>query len=160
MSDEAARSQWPGVDAGYAFVVPSYQMAAARYEAADNRLNTLLTLASSLTLAAPVFGRAVDAAISLSSGWFILGIVLFFVSMAVGIAGRLRGGIVLPNPGIHYQKSLHHSEWAFKKNAIYFAGLHFDENIRSIAAKGRTATVLTILMSSELLSFVVWIARS
>jgi len=149
---------YPAVELAYQFVIPSYQMVASRFEAADGRLTALLTMVSSLTLAAPIFAKAVNPNISFSSGWFVAGMVCFSLSIVAGLAGRLRGVLTLPNPAHQYDKTLHLSQWEFRQQAIYFAGQHFNKNIAAISVKGRTAFVLTALFSVEIALLVVWVS--
>jgi hypothetical protein len=51
---EINEEEWPGVRAAYDFVIPSYALLISRFEAADTRLTTLLTLTASLTLGGPL----------------------------------------------------------------------------------------------------------
>ena len=154
---DASETSYPAVDAAYGFVVPSYQMMASRLEAADNRLTALLTVAATLTLGAPVFARAVRGDIPLVSPFFIVALVLFVVIAIGGVMGRTRGSVTLPNPMTFYRESLHESDWSFKKNAIYFAGLAFAENADTIRRKGNIAIGITIAFLLEVFSLVVWL---
>ena len=153
-------TNYPAVDAAYGFVIPSYQMMASRLEAVDNRLTALMTLAATLTLGAPVFARAVRADIPLLSPFFVVAVLLFLVIAISGVMGRTRGSVTLPNPMIFYRESLHESDWSFKKNAIYFAGLAFAENADTIRIKGNIAIGITIAFLLEVFSLVVWLVFS
>lgn len=152
-------SRWPAIDDAYAFVLPSYQWLVSRFEAADTRLTTLLTLGASVTASAPVFARAVRPTILYGSPWFIGAMLAFCLAAVVGVLGRIAGRITLPNPGVLYAKSLHESAPEFRKNAIYFAGQHFDANARAIARKGQCAIGVTVALLVEVLGFAIWIAR-
>jgi hypothetical protein len=113
---------YPAVDTAYDFVLPSYQLLTTRFEAADTRLTTLLTFASTVTLAAPIFGKTVQPDIGFAAPAFVCGIVCFVVAAVIGVIGRVSGNLVLPDPMVIYEKSLHRSEWEFKKNQICYAG--------------------------------------
>jgi hypothetical protein len=162
MSDEtkvAEDPRWPGVHRAYDFVMPSYQMLMSRFEAADNRLTAMLALASTLTLGAPLLAKSLNPNVSFNSAWFRLGVGLFIVLVIVGLVGRSRGRLVLPNPRIIYERSLHENEWSFKKNAIYFAGQHFDQNAVAIRTKGNFALAVTLVFLGEVLTLLAWVAR-
>jgi hypothetical protein len=150
--------KWPAVEAAFAFVIPSYQMLASRFEAADGRLTTILTTAVSLTGAAPVLGRAVRPDLSASSGWFVLGLVLFGVVLALGVTGRVSGRLTLPDPQVHWNEALSQSPWEFRKSAIYFAGQHFDLNAKAIERKSIITIWMAALLGAEIVAFALWIA--
>jgi hypothetical protein len=152
-------TQWPAVDAAYAFVVPSYQMLTGRFEAADNRIVSLLTMASSLTLAAPILARAVRPTISFSSWLFIGALAVFGVTVLGGLIARMRGALILPDPAVIRERSLAKSDWQFKADAICFAGRHFDVNARAINTKGNWSIGLTCLVVLEIALLVSWISR-
>jgi hypothetical protein len=151
-------SAYPSVELAYQFVIPSYQMLASRFEAADGRLTSLLTMASSLTLAAPIFAKSVHPSIAFNSGWFIAGMVCFCLAVVAGLVGRLRGVLTLPNPAHQYNKTLHLPLWEFRQQAIYFAGQHFNKNIQAITVKGRAALALTCLFAVEIVCLVAWMS--
>lgn len=149
--------QWPAVDTAYDFVIPSYQLLVTRFEAADTRLTALLTLGSTLTVTVPIFAKNVQSDISFASPFFLLGMALFLLGAVIGIVGRVTGSLALPDPMVIYRKSLHHSEWEFKKNAIYFAGQHFDYSVQAIRYKGNVALCVTVALLLEVVLFVVWV---
>jgi hypothetical protein len=151
-------NQWPAVEAAFAFVIPSYQMLVSRFEAADGRLTTLLATAASLTGAAPVLGRAVRPDLSASSGWFVAGLALFAVIVVLGVAGRISGHLTLPDPQVHWNESLWRSASEFRRNAIYFAGRHFDLNAKAIDRKGCLTIWMAALLGAEIVAFAIWIA--
>lgn len=148
---------YPSVDTAYGFVLPSYQMLMSRFEAADTRLTSLLTLASSLTLGAPILARSVNPQISFVSPFFIGAVLLFLIGSLCGVFGRVSGRITLPNPMVFHQTSLHESAWTFKKNAVYFAGLAFQANANAIERKGKMGIVVTGMLLLEVVSLVVWV---
>ena len=157
--DISPETKWPSVDLAYAFVLPSYQMMSSRFEAADGRLSALLTFAASVNLGAPVFAKAVGGTdVSFKAPWFIGAVSLFAVVVVVGLWGRVKGRITLPNPMVHYTKNLKDSRWEFQKNAIYFAGKHFEQNERAVAFKGNTAIALTSILIVEMAMLIAWIA--
>ena len=150
---------WPSLDLAYAFVQPSYQLLTGRFEAADNRITSLLTMASSLALAGPVFGKTIQPNISLSSPWFVAALVTFGIITFMGLLARIKGVLILPSPRIMRETALNKPEWRFKADAIYLAGQHFDKNAKAINTKGNWSIALTVFLVLEVGLFIVWIAR-
>lgn len=150
---------YPGVHRAYDFVLPSYQWLLARVESADNRLASVMTTASTLTLAAPVFLRTIRPDLSFSSPWFLGALGCFGLLVALATIGRLRGTLALVHPAKLYDLSLHESEWEAKKNAVYFAGQHFAHNRSVVATKARYGLVAALLLALEVLAFVAWLAQ-
>ncbi len=85
------QQQFPAVDAAYDFVQPSYQLMTNRFEAADTRLTTLLTMASSLALGVPLFARSVNEAVSYTSLFFLAAMVFSVLAVVIGVVGRNQG---------------------------------------------------------------------
>ena len=152
--------KWPSVEVAYDFVLPSYQLMAARIEAIVTRIQALMTLAATLTLGAPVLARSIKADIHFWSAPFIAAIGLFIVLMVIGIAARDYGEFMLINPGKLYQGSLHLSEWDFKRAALFDAGRCFRNNSSLANRKAELGQVMSILILLEVLCLVVWIVRS
>jgi hypothetical protein len=151
-------NQWPAVEVAYDFVMPSYQLLVARFESADTRLTTLLTFASTITLAVPIFGKNVQPDIVFGTASFLCGMGFFVLAAVLGIIGRVTGNIVLPNPMTLYEKSLHWSEWEFKKAQIFFAGENFNANAEAIREKGVVALAMTGAVLMEVICFAIWLS--
>jgi hypothetical protein len=155
--DNELKKQWPAVDAAFAFVLPSYQMMVNRFEAADTRLTALLTIAATLTTATPILAKNVRPDISFGSPFLWAGVACFAALLIVGLVGRIRGAIVLPDPTVLYEKSLHRSEWSFKMTQISFAGENFRANQEAIRKKGDVATCITVGLGLEVIAFIAWL---
>jgi hypothetical protein len=149
---------YPAVPDAFAFVVPSYQLMATRFEAADTRLTTLLTTATSLTLGGPLFARAVRPDISFESPVLRVALACAAIGIVCGVVGRVSGRITLANPRVLFDTALRYSAWEFKKNAIFYAGKHFDANKAAIRQKGIWANCLMIALLIEVWMLVLWIA--
>lgn len=155
---EATRNEqeWPGVAPAQAFVIPSYQWMVARFEAADSRLQTLLTFVATVTFAIPTVSRALRPDISLGSRWFVTALVLAAVITVVGVVARLSGVLTLASPKVIYQQSLGLTEWEFQRDALHFAGEHYEKNRRAVNRKAAAAAVMAVLFVGELASFFIW----
>jgi hypothetical protein len=78
-SDE---QQYPGVELAYPIALDSYRVAQNRWEAVDVRIQSLLAVAATVTLATPAVFAAVG--IGVRRDWFIAAIVCFVVGASVG----------------------------------------------------------------------------
>lgn len=160
VSEKSIQDKWPAVEAAYTFVPLSYQLLSARYEAADTRLTAILTLASTLTLGAPIFARTIRPDISFGSPLLWVAISVYALGAVAGVVGRVRGSIVLPDPTVIFETTLHQSEWSFKMNQIFWAGQNFRKNAEAIRQKGNVAIWLTVALLVEVLLLVGWIGLS
>jgi hypothetical protein len=158
MTKSDLEAKFPAVGAAYDFVLPSYTFLIARFEAADTRLTTLLTLTATLSLGAPILAGSIRKDISFLSAWFLAAMVMFLASVILGLVGRVSGRLKLPDPMVIFTKSLHHPEWEFKKNAIAFAGQHFAANSEAILRKGNAAACVAALLVVEIACLICWIA--
>lgn len=131
-------------------------MMLSRFEAADGRLNQVMTVGASIAALSPVIGRAIRPDIQFS-GWFYVGIVWFVI--AVGIAGyaRVQGGVELPNPMTLWRERLTQTEREFQVDALYWAGKAFEANKESIRRKGNWAAHAAGALALSLASFAAWI---
>jgi hypothetical protein len=144
--DNDPETRWPAVALAYEFVIPSYQLLAGRFEAADTRISAGLTIASTVTLGTPLFAKAVRPDVSFESPPFVLAIVAFVFVASIGLIGRVRGCLTLPDPMSHYCENLHQSHWEFKRDAVYFAGKHFQMNAEAIRKKSNVSLWMTAFM--------------
>jgi hypothetical protein len=149
--------EYPSIDVAYGFVQPSYQLLASRFEAADNRLTALLTAVLTITLGVPLFAMNVNSGATVSATSFVVGLMAAAVAAGFAVVGRTSGSITLVDPVVLYNDNLHKSPTTFKKDALYRAGQHFQNNREAIALKGTHATIVSIALFVEVVAFVVWI---
>jgi hypothetical protein len=158
-ASQSDENQWPAVETAYDFVVPSYQLLVSRFEAADTRLTSLLTLVATFALGAPVFAKNVRESLAFDSSWFIFAMLCAVLAIACGVWGRMYGSLILVDPGVLYRESLHESQWEFKKNAIVYAGQHFQRNATTIEFKGLLSDGVVMFFILEMACFIVWFVR-
>jgi hypothetical protein len=152
--------QWPGIKPAQAFVLPSYQWMIARLEAADSRIQTLLTFVATATFAIPTVGHAVQPATSFSSPWFVAAMCSGLIIAIIGITARSWGAVMLLDIAKLWDDNwLKLSEWEFQKDVLYFAGRHFGANRRLVARKAHAVTAMTALFALELALLLIWAAR-
>ena len=132
----------PALDLAYGFVLPSYQWALARFEAGNTRLQTMLAIVASVSLAMPALARLINPSLSFADGWFLSAVAVFLAAMAAGAYGRQAGTVRVLHP-----EKLLAPEWLtstpnrFKHDALYWAGEHFGCNRAAIEGKWRCAGV-------------------
>lgn len=149
-------SQYPGVDLAYDIALNSYEWATKRFDAIDARIQTILGVGISLTLAVPV--AASTFKLSLNNPFFIGGMLFFLLGLALGTHARLMGEIKLLTPRVLFEKWLRFDAAEFKKNFIYFAGEHMEQNVGVIAAKHRLLVIVTLIFFLELVCLAVAVA--
>lgn len=149
--DELSK-RYPSVDLAYRFAVDSYDISWKRWDAIDARLHGLMSLAVALTLAIPATFKI--RGLALNAIWIYLILATFVMLVGVGSYARLMGSLKVIEPSVLYDKFLHFSDWEFKKNLIYWAGVHYDFNRRMIYKKWRLTIIVTCLFGLE----VVWVA--
>lgn len=150
--------EFPGVEFAYPLALSTYETMQKRMDAVENRLQTLIGFATTISLAliAAVSGKGFD----FHSWLFYAAIALYAAGVGVGYCARLWGSLQLFDPSKAYRKSLGWPEWEFKKNAIFLAGQAFTANRRVINIKGWLTAAAATLFLSEAVCLAVWLARS
>jgi hypothetical protein len=156
--EKSPADAWPGVRQAYDFVLPSYQWMVARFESTAGRLQTLQTAAVAIALGVPTVGKAIRPDISFSAAPFISAVALAALVLILAGVGRTYGAIALANPKVLYTKYLHLAEWEFKKNALYWAGEHFQANLDLVNRKARLERWATGLLALEALMLLLWLS--
>jgi hypothetical protein len=149
---------YPGVEAAQMFIVPSYQWMLSRLEAADSRINTLLTFIATTTFGVPTLAQAVWPEIPLDAPWLIVALLLALFIVGFGLRARTKGGILLPHPTTLFDRWLGKSERGFQKDALYFAGQHFEANRVLVEWKAAAVNRMSGLFIVELVLLYLWIA--
>ena len=156
INDEEHR--YPSVDLAYNFVKPSYDWMLNRFEAANSKIQGLLTFSATVTAAFPILAKAIFDNVDFSSLWFYGAIIAFIFLVVTGIVGRRMGSIVLVHPEVLYEKYLYYSHWRFQQTIIYWAGKHFNSNTKIIVKKAWCTDIMTIFLLGEIVCIAVWIA--
>ena len=136
-------------DLAYQIACDSYEWAARRLDALDSRIQTILALGVSVTLAALLAFSTMK--LDVNGRRFSLAAILFIVALGMGTFARLRGKNTIITPKVLYKEWLDFSEHEFKKNLIRFAGEHLDKNTRVIDSKQRWLVAATFTFFLEVL---------
>ena len=152
------RAEFPGLDLAYQLAMASYDQITHRYDEVNRRIDGLLTLTSTVTLAAPLIVSATDADASLRSPVLVVVAILFAAVLMLGVAGRgLVGSLRLVSPFDLSNERLRFDETTFKLDAIYWAGEHFEHGMRVVWRKSLMAHAMTALFLAEVVALLVWI---
>jgi len=157
MNNSTPESNWPAVSIAYDFVLPSYQWMNTRLEAVVNRIQGLMTFATTITLGFPVLGQVLNKSASFDSAALIFAITFFLVLTGIGIFARDVGETWLTSPAEIYNRNLHLSEWEFKRNALYRAGQAFTHNANLANRKAGLGRIMGGLLCGEVMCFLFWI---
>src|SRR4030095_5169234 len=156
MSDEqdpeSAKTVYPAVPLIYPIALETYEWALKRYDAIDARIQTLITLWTSLTLAVPVAFSSLK--LEMASSWFICAIVCFLVALGIGTHARLTGKLTMLDPSVFYDKWLDFPADDFKGNLIYFLGQHLKKNRDLIEKKHKLLVWVTVIFVLEIVLLV------
>jgi hypothetical protein len=156
---QSLAATYPSLEAAQGFVIPSYQWMVVRIEAADSRIQTLMTFVATVTLAVPATRSALGGAVAFQSIWFVAAMVAAVAVVLVGVVARTRGAIVLPDPTALYNESAGLSVVEFQRDALYFAGKHFAKNKATVESKQGAVSAMTWLFLAELSLLLTWVIR-
>jgi hypothetical protein len=154
---QPSEATWPGVHRAYDFVGPSYALILQRLDAANSHLQTLQTFAASITLAAPILAASVVKDIDFRSPWFVSALSVLGAIIVIGAVARIWGAVQLITPRMLYKEWLNFTEWEFKKNAVHWAGEHFEANYTLVNNKAWAAFWMTVLMLLEMGLLLAWV---
>ena len=137
----------------------SYGLMERRFEAANTRIQNLLTFAATLLLgiALPTISVAATRDVSVELTWLALvSIGLFSATFALGLVGRWRGKITLVDPGKYNEEWLTLApSWSWE-HLLREAGEHFDNNERVIECKGKIADFMSAGVALAAVFGVAW----
>lgn len=147
---------YPAAALAYDIALNSYESALNRLKFVEERLQTTMALAATLTLAVPVIAKA--QSIPLRSDLLVSALALFIVGIGFGTYARWSGEIKLLNPSHLYDEWLRCEEWVFKVDMVRYAGKHFEANRTLIKRKWRWGIAISIIFVVEFLLLFVWVA--
>jgi hypothetical protein len=148
--------RYPAVELAYPFVKDSYDVLLKRIDTLDGKIQAVISLGVTLTLAIPVF--TAGKGLSYRSPFFIAAICFFFIAMTMGLIARLYGSVKLITPQKLFQHFLHLSEWEFKKDLIYHAGEDYARNIKLLKLRANLLNLMTVFLAAEAVALAAWAA--
>ncbi|MEE8337502.1 MAG: hypothetical protein V3R95_05530 [Dehalococcoidia bacterium] len=165
MQDKNPDSQGDSTSLSLAFDLSnqSYGLMAQRMDAVNRRLEGLVSLAVTLTIAVPIFATALldnPRRADFDSVVLAGALAAFVISLIIGLTARGWSGLKLLSP-----QAMQQDDWAqlskpdFMKEIIYWAAEHWEHNSTVIYRKSWAAILMTIFFVIELLFFIGWIAE-
>lgn len=116
----------PSVSLAYPLAVQSYDWFGKRLDFLDARIQGILGLQITLTLATPIALKALD--VEFREWWIAVAAVAFLVAIGLGIYARLAGHMAMMSLEIIYDSWIQDTEEDFKRQFVYYAGKHFNHN--------------------------------
>jgi hypothetical protein len=147
----------PSVNLAYDIALKAYEQAESRLDSADDRAQTLLGFAATLTPLAAAGGKALG--LNIRSGWLIAALAAFLVGIGLGVTARLYGKLKVLAPEVLFEKYLDMEPDDFKTELVYWAGKHFEENRALVNLKGRLTNLAAISLFGEAALLVAWAVR-
>ena len=125
---------FPSLDEAYALVQPAYDSILTRFESANTRLSTMLSMTSTVAIGAPILvATALPAQVKTES--FVLSVLVWGLALVIGAWGLHFGGVHVIHPKKLGEKQLALSPETFKAYMLHWAALDFDDNLKMIEAK-------------------------
>lgn len=149
---------FPGVTAAYDFVLPSYSLMSARFDAANTRLQNVAGFTAAVFFAAVALVEGLKVEASYQSVWFIGGTIAAALAVSTSICGITTGAVRLVDPGDLFDNHLDLAGWEFKKNLIYYAGCDFRANRSAITKKHLTLVAGLIFAAIAVAMLTAWAA--
>lgn len=152
-------ADYPGVALAYDIAVESYALAERRRDAVHQRIDTLLSFVTTVTVAALIVVVSVFENPDLRSPllWAAGGVYVLLV--LAGLAARSWGSLRQISPKLLYEQWLHLDEAEFRNRMIYWAGEHAAEAQKVTIRKATAATGMATLFVVEGALFLIWLIR-
>jgi hypothetical protein len=154
MSEAAEKKSETGLDLAYPLAVAAYDVAQARLQVVEKRVQEVLAFGVASTAGVTTF--LVGQKYSFKSWWFYVGLGFFAVGAIICIWARTSGTLNLIKPGALHDKYKDLTPEVFKVNFLKCAGQHWDTNVKLINRKGWWTNVAIVSFLCALTALVVW----
>lgn len=149
--------QYRSLDLAYEYVLPSYDWAVRRSDAVESRIQALLGLITTITLAAVAFVRAIARVDIGDPIWLVLAGLAFIAAVVCGVIGRTTGELQIVSPEALYNEWLDKPPETFRTESIYYAGQNLRSNERLVRKRHRFLTWMIVLFALEVVLLGAWI---
>lgn len=149
--------QFPAVNLVYDITLKSYEIHENRLNEVNGGLERLITWISSITIGAIALIKGTIPQIDLHDNLLYIALVLFLISIVIGIIARFSGFLQLISPAKLKEKWLGFSEYEFKIKMIVKSAEYYTENLRLINIKGLAITIVSWIFLGEMLMILIWI---
>ena len=152
---------YKSVELAYEFIVPSYDWAIRRLEAAERRIDNLMRFIITVTLALGASAIAIAELSSQPLSPFLdcaafVALASFLVAIVLGMCVRQMGNLALLSPSALYRDYIQKNKRDFQGLTLFYAGKDFERNERLVRSKSRGATGMVILFLFELIAAATW----
>ena len=152
---------YPSLELAYEVSLLTYDWAIRRLQDVERRIDNLLRLGLTGTVAFPIIVVAVtedsrnfaDYATWPGAVTFLL----FLAALILGVFARQHGHITLINPKRLYKNHIRKESWNFKRHIIHYAGKHHRTNAELIQTKSTCADMVSVLFGIEIVFGVFWV---
>ena len=152
-------ADYPGVALAYDIAVESYALAERRRDAVHQRIDTLLSFVTTVTVAALVVVAAVFENPDFGSPLLWAAGGAYAMLVLIALTAKSVGALRQLSPKLLYEQWLHLNEHEFRLQMIYWAGEYTNEARRMTHYKARAATAMTVLFLAEGALFLAWLVR-
>lgn len=147
---------YPSLDLAYTIAMSSYDMTVKRFDAMDGKLNSLATFAVTVSFAIPVI--AANRGMDFRSIWFYVAAIAFIAGVGAITYARIKGPLKMLDPTVLHDSYIDAQPEEFKRQILYYAGRHFDQNVRVVNRNGNLAAVAAMAFAIEVVAVAVWVA--
>ena len=151
--------EYPGTDLAYDIAVESYALAERRRDAVNQRIEVFLSFATTVTVAAPVVVASVFADPDFRSPLLLAAAGIYLVLVMLALVARPLASLRQVSPKLLYEGWLHLDPAAFKRQMIYWAGVHSDQARRRTWLLAQVANAMVLFFVAEGTLFLIWLVR-
>ena len=152
---------YPSLNLAYEVSLLTYDWAIRRLQDVERRIDNLLIVGLSGTVALPIIAQATSeepkSLIEFATWPGILAILFFMAALFMGVVARQIGHVTLINPQRLYEGYIRKEQWDFRRHIIYYAGKTHITNAELIQTKSTYANWAAAFFGSEGLFGAIWI---
>ena len=141
----------------YDIAVESYALAERRRDAVHQRIDTLLSFVTTVTVAALVVVVSVFENPDLRSPLLWAAGAVYASLVLAGLTAKSWGSLRQVSPKLLHEQWLYLDEAEFRRRMIYWAGEHADEARNVTIRKATVATGMAVLFVAEGALFLAWL---
>ena len=150
------QQDFPGLNLAYGLVQSAYDSVVTRLNAVEGRIQAVMVFSASFFFTAPLLVAASEAEISLTSPFFYAAGLLALLNLAVGTATRALGTILYQGLNEVRDHWLVLTEDEFKLEAVRWAAIHYESNLRIVNRKGLIGIEMTAVFVLEAILLIYW----
>ncbi len=146
----------PSLGLAFGMVQSSYDSVVSRLNAVESRIQAVMVFSASFFFTAPLLVAASEANLTLNSPFFYTAGALALLNLAVGTATRALGTISYLGLNEVRDYWLVLTEDDFRLEAVRWAALHYERNLRTVNCKGLIGIGMTAAFMLEAILLIYW----